>query len=144
MNWLVSLIDYGIVGVLVVLSILVVTMATERILFFRHIDLNDYPSRHLLELHLSKNMSVIGTVAGNTPYVGLLGTVLGIMMTFHAIGTSANMETGTIMTGLALALKATAIGLAVAILSVALYNLLVRRAKNILLQWDIHHERQLH
>ena len=67
MNWLVSLIDYGIVGVLVVLSILVVTLATERILFVRNIDLNDYPSRHLLELHLSKNMSVIGTVAGNTP-----------------------------------------------------------------------------
>ena len=36
------------------------------------------------------------------------------------------------------------VGLAVAILSVTLYNLLARRAKNILLQWDIRHEKQLH
>lgn len=41
------------------------------------------------------------------------------------------------MVGLSLALKATAIGLVVAIIAVALYNLLVRKEKDILLQWDI-------
>ena len=71
-------------------------------------------------------MHLIGTIAGNTPYVGLLGTVLGIMMTFHTISTSSHMETEAIMVGLSLALKATAIGLVVAIIAVALYNLLVR------------------
>ena len=86
-------------------------------------------------------MHLIGTIAGNTPYVGLLGTVLGIMMTFHTISTSSHMETEAIMVGLSLALKATAIGLVVAIIAVALYNLLVRKTKDILLQWDIRHER---
>ena len=51
------------------------------------------------------------------------------------------METEAIMVGLSLALKATAIGLVVAIIAVALYNLLVRKAKDILLQWDIRQER---
>jgi biopolymer transport protein ExbB len=43
------------------------------------------------------------------------------------------------MTGLALALKSTAVGLAVAIPSVACYNLLLRKAKVLLLKWDLHH-----
>ena len=63
------------------------------------------------------------------------------MMTFHTISTSSHMETEAIMVGLSLALKATAIGLVVAIIAVALYNLLVRKTKDILLQWDIRHER---
>ena len=141
MNWLATLVDYGIIGILLLLSILVVTLATERFLFFRRLDPAQYTSRNVLELHLSRNMHLIGTIAGNTPYVGLLDTVLGIMMTFHTISTSSHMETEAIMVGLSLALKATAIGLVVAIIAVALYNLLVRKAKDILLQWDIRHER---
>ena len=141
MNWLATLVDYGIIGILLLLSILVVTLATERFLFFRRLDPAQYTSRNVLELHLSRNMHLIGTIAGNTPYVGLLGTVLGIMMTFHTISTSSHMETEAIMVGLSLALKATAIGLVVAIIAVALYNLLVRKTKDILLQWDIRHER---
>ena len=47
--------------------------------------------------------------------MGLLGTVLGIMITFYDMGTTGNINAGEIMTGLSLALKATALGLAVAI-----------------------------
>ncbi len=46
------------------------------------------------------------------------------------------MDTGKIMTGLALALKATAIGLVVAIPSIVFYNLLLRKAKVLMMQWE--------
>jgi hypothetical protein len=51
-------------------------------------------------------------VKTNAPYIGLLGTVLGIMLTFHTMGALA---VTTIMIGMSLALKATAAGLLVAI-----------------------------
>lgn len=52
------------------------------------------------------------------------------------------MDTGKIMIGLALALKATAVGLLVAIPSVALYNLLLRRVKVLIMQWEITNGRE--
>jgi len=69
--------------------------------------------RKELELHLTRRLHVIATVGSNAPYVGLLGTVLGIMLTFASIGRQGLADPGQIMSGLALALKATAIGLLV-------------------------------
>lgn len=140
MNWLVELIDYGVVGILLILSIVVVALSIERFLFFKGVAMEAYASRNKLEYDLSKHLHIIGTIAGNVPYVGLLGTVLGIMVTFYQIGMTGSMDSRTVMVGLALALKATAIGLAIAIVAVMLYNMLVRRAKNILLLWDAVHE----
>ena len=140
MNWLVDLIDYGVVGVLLILSIVVVALSIERFLFFKGVAMEAYTSRNKLEYDLSRHLHIIGTIAGNVPYVGLLGTVLGIMVTFYQIGMTGSMDSPTVMVGLALALKATAIGLTIAIVAVMLYNMLVRRAKNILLLWDAAHE----
>ena len=64
---------------------------------------------------------------------------MGIMVTFYNMGVDGFMDTNKIMVGLALALKATAIGLLVAIPSVTFYNLLLRRVKVLLTQWDIRH-----
>jgi biopolymer transport protein ExbB len=66
-----------------------------------------------------------------------LGTVLGIMFTFHKMGLDTGMDARQIMTGLALALKSTAAGLVVALLAVALYNILLRRVRVILCQWEL-------
>ena len=140
MNWLVELIDYGVVGILLILSIVVVALSIERFLFFKGVAMEAYTSRNKLEYDLSRHLHIIGTIAGNVPYVGLLGTVLGIMVTFYQIGMTGSMDSRTVMVGLALALKATAIGLTIAIVAVMLYNMLVRRAKNILLLWDAAHE----
>jgi biopolymer transport protein ExbB len=85
---------------------------------------------------------VIASIGSNAPYLGLLGTVLGIMLTFYSMGSEGFMDTGKIMTGLALALKATAVGLVVAIPSVALYNLLLRRVKVFILRWEIMNGRE--
>ena len=69
-------------------------------------------------------------IYSNAPYVGLLGTVIGIMLTFYDMGSTGAIDAGRIMTGLSLALKATALGLAVAIPTLISYNGL-QRAMNV-------------
>ncbi len=136
MNWLQATIDYGIIGLLLLMSIIAVTIAIERRLFYKGIRLADYSDRKTLELELTDKLHIIATIGSNAPYIGLLGTVLGIMLTFYGIGQDGFMDTGKIMVGLALALKATALGLVVAIPAIILYNFLLRRAKVLLVQWE--------
>lgn len=140
MNWLNSFIDYGIIGFLILLCVVSVALAVERFLVYSKIDPSAFVSRKELELVLIKNLRFIGTVAGNAPYIGLLGTVLGIMLTFYNIGLTDKIETGQIMVNLSLALKATAVGLVVAIVSVVLYNWLNGNVRKILMLWDINNE----
>ncbi len=64
------------------------------------------------------------------------------MLTFYNMGMDAGMDTGKIMTGLALALKATAVGLVVALVAVVLYNALLRKVKVLMLEWEIANERK--
>jgi biopolymer transport protein ExbB len=136
-NWLSGAIDYGIIGLLTALSILVVAISLERYAFYRKVSISAYEDIKSLELELTNKLSVIASVGTNAPYLGLLGTVLGIMLTFYNMGQDAAMDTGRIMTGLALALKATAVGLVVALMAVVLYNALLRKAKVITLKWEI-------
>ncbi len=142
MEWLKTLVDYGILWLLLLLSIVAVACAIERYAAFRRISLVDYADRKSLELELSRKLHIIATIGSNSPYLGLLGTVLGIMLTFYTMGNEGFMDTGRIMVGLALALKATAAGLVVAIPSVVLYNLLLRRAKVLVIRWEIMHGRE--
>ena len=64
------------------------------------------------------------------------------MLTFYRMGETGIVDTNSIMTGLALALKATAAGLVVAIPAVTAYNLLLRKAKEHLLLWEARNGRQ--
>ncbi|OQW57206.1 MAG: TonB-system energizer ExbB [Nitrospira sp. ST-bin4] len=133
-------IDYGVIGLLLVLSLWSVAVAVERWLFYRRVDLTQYSNAQLLEITLTRRLVIIGTVAANAPYIGLLGTVLGIMLTFHTMGTSGTMAVNTIMIGLSLALKATAVGLLVAIPCVVMNNVLRRRVAELLTQYKAQHE----
>ncbi len=139
MDALKDTIDYGVVGLLLVLSVWSVAIAIERWLFYRRINLSQFSNAQLLEITLTKRLVIIGTVAANAPYIGLLGTVLGIMLTFHTMGTSGTMAVSTIMIGLSLALKATAIGLLVAIPCVVMNNVLRRRVSEILTEYRTQH-----
>ncbi len=136
MDWLHTTIDYGVLGLLLLLSIVAVSLALERFMVYRATRIETFTDRRELELHLTRKLHLIATIGANAPYIGLLGTVLGIMLTFYDIGT-IGFDTTKIMTGLALALKATALGLLVAIPAVTLYNLLLRKCKVLLMQWDI-------
>lgn len=139
MDALKDAIDYGVIGLLLILSVWSVAVAIERWLFYRRVNLSQFSNAQLLEITLTKRLVIIGTVAANAPYIGLLGTVLGIMLTFHTMGTSGTMAVNTIMIGLSLALKATAVGLLVAIPCVVMNNVLRRRVNEILTEYKAQH-----
>ena len=137
MEWLKYTIDYGIIGLLIVMSIAALAIFIERLMVYKNLRFEDYSDIKSLELELTEKLHLIGTIGRNAPYLGLLGTVLGIMLTFYNMGKTGFMDTGKIMVGLALALKVTAIGLLVAIPAVTAYNLLLRRVKVLITRWEI-------
>jgi biopolymer transport protein ExbB len=137
MHNLKELVDYGIIGLLLLLSFFAIAIALERWSFYRKVEVERFKTKQELEMELTKGLTFIASVASNAPYIGLLGTVLGIMLTFYTIGQEGFMDTKKVMVGLALALKATAVGLLVAIPSSVLYNLLLKKVKNLLLLWEI-------
>jgi len=131
--------DISVFAVLGIMSLLALAYAIERALSYRRMKVEDYPKLELLKLELNKGLPVIATVASNAPYVGLLGTVFGIMITFHDIGQSGQIDTNSVMVGLALALKATALGLLVAIPAMVFYNMLVAKAERLISFWKLAH-----
>ena len=139
MDALKNVVDYGVIGLLIALSIWAVAVAIERWLFYRRVDIAQFPTLHLCEIALTRRLVVIGTIAANAPYIGLLGTVLGIMLTFQTMGTAGTMAVSTIMIGLSLALKATAMGLLVAIPCVVMNNVLRRRVTELVMLYKSQH-----
>ena len=123
-----NLVDYGVIAVLILMSFIAVMLFIERLFFYKKLDVNSFKNKKQLDVALTKNLTFIGTIASNSPYIGLLGTVLAIMLTFMTMSEGDIVAT-KIMASLALALKATAIGLVVAIISMVFYNILVRYAE---------------
>jgi biopolymer transport protein TolQ len=77
---------------------------------------------------LESKLLVLATIASVGPYIGLFGTVFGIMTTFRAIAASKNTSLAVVAPGIAEALFATAIALAAAIPANIFYNKFVRDA----------------
>lgn len=73
---------------------------------------------------LKRGISLLATVATTAPFIGLLGTVMGIINSFQSMASSGSGGLGTVSAGIAEALATTALGLGVAILSVVAYNVL--------------------
>ncbi|MCD6489238.1 MAG: TonB-system energizer ExbB [Thermodesulfobacterium sp.] len=142
MEHLKQIVDYGIIGILVLLSIISVAIAIERIGYYRKVDILKFSNVKELETDLTKGLHIIATIGANAPYIGLLGTVLGIMLTFYTIGEEGLVDSKKVMVGLALALKATAMGLLVAIPSIFLYNFLLRKVKEKITFWEVKNGRK--
>ncbi len=134
MEYLKEIVDFGIIGALVLMSVTSVALFFERIFYYKKLQLNSFENEKLLENSLTKNLTTIATIASNAPYIGLLGTVLAIMQTFVEMS-SQNLSATKIMASLALALKTTAVGLFVAIVSIMMYNYLVRRVETFLAEY---------
>ena len=115
-------IDYIIIGILGLMSFFVVWYSIERALFFSKVDPKNYSNLDDYEMALTKNLTSLYIIYSNAPYIGLLGTVSGIMSTFYDMGMSGGIDTKSIMIGLSLALKATGLGLLVAIPTLMIYN----------------------
>lgn len=79
-----------------------------------------------------KNLSMLATIGSNAPFIGLFGTVLGIIKAFHDLSQQAVTGAQTVTSGISEALVATAIGLLVAIPAVIAFNLFQRRVKRAL------------
>ena len=128
MEFLKAHVDYIILGILGLMSLIMLWKVLERYIFLARVDVRDYPNIHELNIALERNLTPIYTIGSNAPYVGLLGTVTGILITFYDMGQhGGNIDAAQIMVGLALALKATALGILVAIPSVMFYNILSRK-----------------
>ena len=128
METLKHLVDYGVIALLIFMSFIAVWFFIERVIFYKKINIKNYKNKKQLDVALTKHLTIIGTIASNSPYIGLLGTVLAIMLTFMSMG-NGDIEASKIMSSLALALKATAVGLVVAIVSQVFYNILGRFAE---------------
>lgn len=133
-----EIVDYGILGLLAFMSFLTLFFWIERLLFYRSVDVRRYKSMEALEIDVTNNLSIISSFGANAPYIGLLGTVIGIIITFYTMGQSTEMDVQAIMTSLGLALKATAMGLLVAIPAIFFYNHLNRKVEVLINKWIIH------
>lgn len=129
--------DYGVMGTLILMSIITLWLFIERVMFYKSISLESYNHRDVLEMDLTDNLGVISTIGSNAPYVGLLGTVIGIMLAFYTMGDAGSVDAKKIMVGLALALKATAMGLIVAMPAIIIYTFLLRKVEKILTIFDV-------
>jgi len=135
-----DILDYGVIGVLVLMSIVTLWLFIERMMFYKSIRVEDYEYRDNLEIDLTDNIGIIGAIGSNAPYVGLLGTVTGIMITFYNLGDVGAVDAKKIMMGLALALKATAMGLVVAMPAIVAYTIVLRKVERILSKFDVAQE----
>jgi biopolymer transport protein ExbB len=90
----------------------------------------------LCRIQMERNLAFLGTVGNNAPFVGLLGTVIGIIRAFHALNESSGQVSATLMAEIGEALVATAIGILVALPAVAFYNFFQRLIRTRLARAD--------
>jgi biopolymer transport protein ExbB len=109
-----------------------------------HFSTGERPLEHLMEgklieerIYLERRIIVLGTLGNNAPFIGLLGTVLGIIKAFYNLGTLGNTGAEVVMRSISTALLATACGLLIAIPVVMLNNFFSKRLKNIMQNLEI-------
>ena len=81
--------------------------------------------------NLKKHLWILGTVASSAPFIGLLGTVVGIIKSFESMAIAGTGGFAVVAAGISEALVATALGLAVAIIAVIFYNYFQIRISNL-------------
>lgn len=121
------IVDFGTIAVLGVMSVISVAFGVERYFYYKNVDIESFSTKNEIEAELTKKLTAISTIGSNAPYIGLLGTVGGIMVVFYEIGLSGGIEPTKVVVGLSLALKATALGLLVAIPSMMIYSACLRK-----------------
>lgn len=87
-------------------------------------------NRQRVTLFLKKNLWILGTIGSASPFVGLLGTVIGIIRAFHSIAEQGAGGFSVVSAGISEALIATGAGLVVAIIALITYNIFVTAANS--------------
>lgn len=142
MEFLKLYLDQLVLGTLGLMSFIMLAFAVERYLYYWRINLTQFEHVELLKIALTRHLTTISSVGSNAPYIGLLGTVLGILVTFNDMGQGGKLDVNTIMLGLAMALKATAAGLLVAIPAILFYNGLLRKVEVLTSRWTALQDRK--
>ena len=84
------------------------------------------------EERLSKNLSLLATISSSAPYIGLLGTVIGIINAFQGLSTTSQLTLSSVAPGISEALVATAVGLLAAIPALIAYNQFSKKLDNLI------------
>ena len=131
-----GIVDYATLAVLGIMSIIAMGYSIERFFYYRSIDVELLNTKNHAEAELTKNLTAISVIGSNAHYVGLLGTVAGIMVVFYEMGQKGGVDPTTVVVGLSLALKATALGLVVAIPSMMAYSACLRQVDLLMGKWE--------
>jgi biopolymer transport protein ExbB/TolQ len=83
-----------------------------------------------------QGLGVLATVGSTAPFVGLFGTVVGIVTAFHTMGVTGQGGLGSVSTGIAEALVATALGILVAIPALWMFNYLTQRIQRLVAELE--------
>jgi len=87
-------------------------------------------------LHLEKNVGIIGTTGSVAPFVGLFGTVIGIIRAFHDLSLSSGGGPAVVSEGIAEALVATAAGIFVAVPAIIMFNYYTNRINRVVVEME--------
>jgi biopolymer transport protein TolQ len=87
-------------------------------------------------VHLESQVSILGTAVSTAPFLGLLGTVWGVMDAFTGIALSGSANIGALAPGIAAALITTVVGLVVALPSMVGYNILVANIRRLTVEME--------
>jgi len=90
-----------------------------------------------LRLELERHLGILGTLGNNAPFIGLFGTVLGIIKAFSDLSRNQASGAGAVMSGISEALVATAVGLLVAIPAVIAFNIFQGRVRKAMAEIDV-------
>ena len=120
---------------LLLLSLVSLAIVGERFVFYRRAAQNRDALRTALQkdgedglrVHLERNLTVLASIGSNAPFIGLFGTVLGIIRAFHELSGDIGGGADVVMGAISEALVATAVGIFVAIPALAAYNGFMRK-----------------
>lgn len=134
-----TIVETAIMSVLAISLLSIVFLSIGRFSNFKFVagQLGHFPNRTALELELGKRMTLIYSISSNAVYIGLLGTVLGVMITLSQIK-EGSTSTGLIA-ALSLPLISTAASLVVAIIGTFIFNALNDEIERVKMLWDIQH-----
>lgn len=90
----------------------------------------------MLRWEAEKRLASLGTIANIAPFIGLFGTVIGVIRAFHAISVKLGAGPSVVAAGISEALISTAAGLFVAVPAVIAYNFFLKRARKLTIELD--------
>ena len=129
-----KIVEYGVGGVLIFSLLFLIFAFLSRMIKFRFYskNLNKFDTEEDLVLELQKGLHLVSSITTNSVYIGLFGTVIGILVTLQNI----NLEKSKLVSSLAIPLLSTAAAIVVAIVGNFILNYLEEYANRVLILYQ--------